>query len=239
MKEGGYESVFIGTGAGLPSFMNIPGENYIGVCSANEYLTRINLMKAYLPEYDTPIMHGDKIAMSAAATWRWTRQDARNVWALLVYIIYRRSLAEELPARARKYITRWRGIIFKLLNNPVQILGDETGHVRDHRMCGNGTRRAGCLRQKKPIVKEGSNFEIPVDMVIMSIGTKLNTLILDTTDHLRQIRKAVSAQTAAQRPTAKASSQAATRLPVQQRSSKAMGAGKTAAASIDAYLSGK
>ena len=130
MKEEGFESVFIGTGAGLPSFMNIPGENLIGVCSANEYLTRINLMKAYLPEYDTPIMHGDKIAIVGGGNVAMdAARCAKRMGASEVYIIYRRSM-DELPARAEEvHHAMEEGIVFKLLTNPVEIKGDENGVV--------------------------------------------------------------------------------------------------------------
>ena len=240
MKEEGFESVFIGTGAGLPSFMNIPGENYIGVCSANEYLTRINLMKAYLPEYDTPIQHADKIAIVgggnvAMDAARW----AKRMGASEVYVIYRRSL-DELPARAEEvHHAMEEGIEFKVLNNPVQILGDENGNVRAIECVKMELGEPDASGRRRPIAIEGSNFEIPVDMVIMSIGTKLNTLILDTTDKLEANAKGgigTDAAAATNREGIFAGGDAVTGAATVI---KAMGAGKTAAAGIDDYLSNK
>ena len=240
MKEEGYESVFIGTGAGLPSFMHIPGENLIGVCSANEYLTRINLMKAYLPEYDTPIMHADKIAIVGGGNVAMdAARCAKRMGASEVYIIYRRSM-DELPARAEEvHHAREEGIIFKLLNNPVQILGDEKGNVRAIECVEMQLGEPDASGRRKPIAKEGSNFEIPVDMVIMSIGTKLNTLILDTTEKLEANQKGgigTDAAAATNREGIFAGGDAVTGAATVI---KAMGAGKTAAASIDEYLSKK
>lgn len=150
MKEEGFESVFIGTGAGLPAFMNIPGENLLGVCSANEYLTRINLMKAYLPEYDTPIQSarniavvgGGNVAMDAA-------RCAKRMGAENVYIIYRRS-AEEIPARAEEiHHAVEEGIDFRYLTNPVAVKGNGGRPRMRYRMCKDAAGRAGCLRKKK------------------------------------------------------------------------------------------
>ena len=238
MKEEGFESVFIGTGAGLPSFMHIPGEDLIGVCAANEYLTRINLMKAYLPEYDTPIMHGDKIAIVGGGDVAMdAARCAKRMGASEVYIIYRRSM-DELPARAEEvHHAMEEGIIFKLLTNPVEILGDENGNVRAIECVEMELGEPDASGRRKPIAKEGSNFEIPVDMVIMSIGTRLNTLILDTTENLEANSKggigtddAAATNRAGIFAGGDAVTGAATVI-------KAMGAGKTAAASIDEYLS--
>ena len=230
MKEEGYESVFIGTGAGLPSFMHIPGENLIGVCSANEYLTRINLM----------IMHADKIAIVGGGNVAMdAARCAKRMGASEVYIIYRRSM-DELPARAEEvHHAMEEGIIFKLLNNPVQILGDENGNVRAIECVEMELGEPDASGRRKPIAKEGSNFEIPVDMVIMSIGTKLNTLILDTTEKLEANQKGgigTDAAAATNREGIFAGGDAVTGAATVI---KAMGAGKTAAASIDEYLSKK
>ena len=240
MKEEGFESVFIGTGAGLPSFMNIPGENYIGVCSANEYLTRINLMKAYLPEYDTPIQHADKIAIVGGGNVAMdAARCAKRMGASEVYVIYRRSL-DELPARAEEvHHAMEEGIEFKVLNNPVQILGDENGNVRAIECVKMELGEPDASGRRRPIAIEGSNFEIPVDMVIMSIGTKLNTLILDTTEKLEANAKGgigTDAAAATNREGIFAGGDAVTGAATVI---KAMGAGKTAAAGIDDYLSNK
>ena len=237
MKEEGYESVFIGTGAGLPSFMHIPGENLIGVCSANEYLTRINLMKAYLPEYDTPIMHADKIAIVGGGNVAMdAARCAKRMGASHVYVIYRRSMAE-LPARAEEvHHAMEEGVEFKLLNNPVQILGDENGNVRAIECVEMELGEPDASGRRKPIVKEGSNFELPVDMVIMSIGTKLNTLILDTTENLEANKKGgigTDDDAATNRDGIFAGGDAVTGAATVI---KAMGAGKKAAASIDRYF---
>ena len=240
MKEEGFESVFIGTGAGLPSFMNIPGENYIGVCSANEYLTRINLMKAYLPEYDTPIQHADKIAIVGGGNVAMdAARCAKRMGASEVYVIYRRSL-DELPARAEEvHHAMEEGVIFKVLNNPVQILGDENGNVRAIECVKMELGEPDASGRRRPIPIEGSNFEIPVDMVIMSIGTRLNTLILDTTEKLEANAKGgigTDDAAATNREGIFAGGDAVTGAATVI---KAMGAGKTAAAGIDDYLSNK
>lgn len=238
MKDEGYESVFIGTGAGLPSFMKIPGENLLGVCSANEYLTRINLMKAYLPEYDTPIQHADKIAIVGGGNVAMdAARCAKRMGASEVYIIYRRSM-DELPARAEEvHHAIEEGIVFKLLTNPVEIKGDESGNVTGIECVSMELGEPDASGRRKPVVIEGSNHVIPVDMVIMSIGTKLNTLILDTTDQLEPNKKGgigTDDSAATNRPGIFAGGDAVTGAATVI---KAMGAGKTAAASIDAYLS--
>ena len=237
MKEEGFESVFIGTGAGLPSFMNIPGENLIGVCSANEYLTRINLMKAYLPEYDTPIMHGDRIAVVGGGNVAMdAARCAKRMGAKEVYVIYRRSM-EELPARAEEvHHAIEEGCIFKLLHNPVLILGDEDGNVRAIECVQMELGEPDASGRRRPIPIEGSNFEVPVDMVIMSIGTKLNTLILDTTDQLEANKRGgigTDDGAATNRDGIFAGGDAVTGAATVI---KAMGAGKVAAASMDEYL---
>lgn len=238
MKEEGYESVFIGTGAGLPSFMKIPGENLLGVCSANEYLTRINLMKAYLPEYDTPIQHADKIAVVGGGNVAMdAARCAKRMGASEVYIIYRRSM-DELPARAEEvHHAMEEGIIFKLLTNPVEIKGDEAGHVTGIECVNMELGEPDASGRRRPVVIEGSNHVVPVDMVIMSIGTKLNTLILDTTDELAANERGgigADANAATNREGIFAGGDAVTGAATVI---KAMGAGKTAAAGIDEYLS--
>ena len=240
MKEEGFESVFIGTGAGLPSFMNIPGENLIGVCSANEYLTRINLMKAYLDEYDTPIMHADKIAIVGGGNVAMdAARCAKRMGASEVYIIYRRSM-DELPARAEEvHHAMEEGIVFKLLTNPVEIKGDENGVVTGIECVSMELGEPDASGRRKPVVVEGSNHVIPVDMVIISIGTKLNTLILDTTEKLEANKKGgigTDDAAATNREGIFAGGDAVTGAATVI---KAMGAGKKAAASIDAYLTGK
>ncbi len=240
MENEGFESVFIGTGAGLPSFMNIPGENLLGVCSANEYLTRINLMKAYLPEYDTPIQYADKIAVVGGGNVAMdAARCAKRMGASEVYVIYRRSM-DELPARAEEvHHAMEEGIIFKLLTNPVEIKGDEAGNVTGIECVTMELGEPDASGRRRPVTVEGSNHVIPVDMVIMSIGTKLNTLILDTTKQLEANRKGgIGADDfgATNRPGIFAGGDAVTGAATVI---KAMGAGKRAAASIEAYLNTK
>ena len=233
----GYEAVFIGTGAGLPSFMNIPGENLLGVCSANEYLTRINLMKAYLPDYDTPIQKarnvavvgGGNVAMDAA-------RCAKRMGADHVYIIYRRSM-DEIPAR-REEIEHAieEGIEFKLLNNPVKIIGDE-----DNRVCG-----IECVEMKlgepdasgrrRPVEIEGSNFVLDVEEVIMSIGTRLNKLILNPTENLEPNERGGIGTDEKAATSHKAVFAGGDAVTGAATVILAMGAGKTAAESIDEYF---
>lgn len=240
MKEEGFESVFIGTGAGLPAFMNIPGEDLLGVCSANEYLTRINLMKAYLPEYDTPIQHakniavvgGGNVAMDAA-------RCAMRMGAENVYIIYRRS-ASEIPARAEEiHHAVEEGIDFRYLTNPVAVKGTDDGHVCGIECVKMELGEPDASGRRKPVPVEGSNFVIDVDCVIMAIGTRLNTLILDTTDNLKANSKGgigTGDEAETNRPGIFAGGDAVTGAATVI---KAMGAGKVAAAGIDRYISEK
>ncbi len=237
MKEEGFESVFIGTGAGLPAFMNIPGENLLGVCSANEYLTRINLMKAYLPEYDTPIQSarniavvgGGNVAMDAA-------RCAKRMGAENVYIIYRRS-AEEIPARAEEiHHAVEEGIDFRYLTNPVAVKGTEDGHVCGIECVKMQLGEPDASGRRRPVEVKNSNFILDVDCVIMAIGTKLNTLILDTTENLQaNSRGGIGTDEAAatNREGVFAGGDAVTGAATVI---KAMGAGKVAAAGIDEYL---
>ena len=183
--EMGYKAVFVGSGAGLPMFMHIPGEALKGVCSANEYLTRINLMKAYKEEYDTPILvshaaaivGGGNVAMDAA-------RCAKRLGAEQVYIVYRRGMAE-LPARKEEVEhAEEEGIIFKTLTNPVEVLGDENGCVKGMTCVEMELGEPDASGRRRPIVKEGSEFELDVDTMIMALGTSPNPLIRSTTPGL-------------------------------------------------------
>lgn len=237
--EMGYKAIFIGSGAGLPSFMDIEGEDLIGVYSANEYLTRTNLMKAYLDDYDTPIIKsksvavvgGGNVAMDAA-------RCAKRLGAENVYIVYRRGM-EEMPARKEEvHHAMEEGIIFKNLNNPVKILGDENGRVRAMECIEMELGEPDASGRRKPIAKEGSNFELPVDTVIMSIGTSPNPLIRSTTPGLDTNKRGCLVVNEDTMQTTRegvyaggdAVTGAATVI-------LAMGAGKQAAQSIDEYLS--
>jgi glutamate synthase (NADPH/NADH) small chain len=180
--EQGYNAIFIGSGAGLPNFMKIPGESLKGVYSANEYLTRINLMKAYLDESDTPakrarnvaVVGGGNVAMDAA-------RCAKRLGAENVYIVYRRSEAE-MPARLEEvHHAKEEGIIFKTLCNPVEIIGDESGTVTKMKCVEMTLGEPDASGRRRPIEKPDSEFLLECDAVIMSIGTSPNPLIKDTT----------------------------------------------------------
>ena len=185
MQEYGYEAVYIASGAGLPRFMGIPGESLKGVYSANEYLTRTNLMKAYLPDSKTPIAKskavavcgGGNVAMDAA-------RCAKRLGAETVYIVYRRGMAE-LPARREEVEhAEEEGIIFKTLCNPVEVLGDENGWVRGMTCIEMELGEPDESGRRRPIEKKGSEFELEVDTMIMALGTSPNPLIRTTTPGL-------------------------------------------------------
>ena len=240
MDEEGYEAVFIGTGAGLPSFMKIPGENLLGVCSANEYLTRINLMKAYKPEYDTPIQKANKIAVVGGGNVAMdAARCAKRMGAEDVYIIYRRS-ADEIPARKEEiHHAVEEGIDFRYLTNPVQVVGDDKGHVTGIECVKMELGEPDASGRRRPQTIEGSNFVLDVDCVIMAIGTKLNRLILETTENLEPNERGgigTDKGAATNREGIFAGGDAVTGAATVI---KAMGAGKTAAASIDEFFKNK
>ena len=182
MEDEGYEAVFIGSGAGLPMFMGIPGENANGVFSANEYLTRNNLMKAFREDYETPIAHGKKVAVVGGGN---VAMDAARTALRLgaeVHIIYRRS-EEELPARREEvHHAKEEGIIFNLLTNPTEILVDDNGWVKGIRCIRMELGEPDASGRRRPVPVEGSEFEMEVDTVIMSLGTSPNPLISSTTE---------------------------------------------------------
>ena len=185
LMEDGYEAVFIGSGAGLPRFMNIPGENLKGVYSANEFLTRVNLMKAYKEGSTTPIMHAKRVAVVGGGNVAMdAARSALRLGAEEVNIIYRRSDAE-LHARAEEvHHAKEEGIIFRTLTNPVEILGDDDDAVTGIKCVEMELGEPDASGRRRPIVKEGSEFTIPMDCVIMSIGTSPNPLIKSTTEGL-------------------------------------------------------
>ena len=246
--EYGYEAIFVGTGAGLPRFMNIPGENLKGVYSANEFLTRSNLMKAYLDDSTTPIQHaknvavvgGGNVAMDAART-------AKRLGAENVYIVYRRGM-EELPARKEEVEhAEEEGIIFKTLTNPVEIIPTDVTDPRDPNY--GWVKGMKCVEmelgepdasgRRRPIEKAGSEFELDMDCVIMALGTSPNPLLKATTPGLETQRRGEivadeNGLTSIEGVYAggDAVTGAATVI-------LAMGAGKTAAAAMDAYIKGK
>lgn len=189
LKEDGFDAVFIGSGAGLPMFMGIPGENANGVFSANEYLTRSNLMKAFRNDYDTPIATGKKVAVVGGGN---VAMDAARTALRLgaeVHIVYRRSEAE-LPARVEEvHHAKEEGIIFNLLTNPVEILTDEKGWVKGMRCIRMELGEPDASGRRRPVPVEGSEFTIEVDTVIMSLGTSPNPLISSTTEGLEVNRR--------------------------------------------------
>ncbi len=181
----GFKAVFIGSGAGLPMFMNIEGESLIGVLSANEYLTRTNLMKAYIDEYDTPIIKSKKVAVVGGGNVAMdAARTAMRLGAEEVTIVYRRGM-EELPARAEEvHHAQEEGIIFKTLNNPVKINGDEEGRVKSITCIEMELGEPDESGRRRPIPIKGSEFDMDVDTVIMSIGTSPNPLLRSTTEGL-------------------------------------------------------
>jgi len=237
----GYEAVFIGSGAGLPSFMGIEGETLLGVYSANEYLTRINLMRAYDDTYDTPLIRHKKVAVVGGGNVAMdAARSAMRLGAEKVYIVYRRSM-DELPARAEEvHHAKEEGIEFKLLTNPVRILGDEGKHVRAIECVEMELGEPDASGRRRPIPKEGSNFEIEVDAVIIAIGTSPNPLISRTTNGLETNKKgclvADEKTMATTREGVFAGGDAVTGAATVIL---AMGAGKTAAKSIDEYIKNK
>ena len=186
LKEDGFEAFFIGTGAGLPAFMNIPGENFNGVYSANEFLTRINLMKAYkFPEYDTPVYIGKRVAVVGGGNVAMdAARCAKRLGAEEVYIIYRRG-EEEMPARKEEvHHAKEEGIIFKLLTNPTEVLGNAEGRVTGIKCVEMELGEPDASGRRRPQPKADSEFEIPLENVIIAIGQTPNPLIKSTTKGL-------------------------------------------------------
>ena len=237
MAEQGFEAVFIGSGAGLPMFMNIPGVNYRGVYSANEFLTRINLMKAYLPDSDTPIQHPKKVAVVGGGNVAMDAARCAKRLGAEVYIVYRRGM-EELPARKEEVEhAEEEGVIFKTLCNPVEIFADENDDVNKIRCIEMELGEPDASGRRRPIEKAGSEFDIDVDCVIMALGTSPNPLIKSTTKGLEINKKGgivVNEDGLTSRDSVYAGGDAVTGAATVIL---AMGAGKTAAKAIDEQLS--
>lgn len=184
--KNGYKAIFIGTGAGLPQFMGIQGENLAGVYSANEFLTRVNLMKAYLfPEYDTPVKRGKNVAVIGGGNVAMdSARTALRLGAKHVYLIYRRS-RQEMPAREEEIIrAEEEGIDFNLLTNPVKYLGDDKGFVKEVECLKMELGEPDSSGRRRPCPIEGSNFKIPVDQVVVAIGTTPNPVLIHSTPGL-------------------------------------------------------
>ncbi len=235
--EMGFDAAFIGSGAGLPSFMGIEGEALIGVYSANEYLTRTNLMRAYDESYDTPIIKskavavvgGGNVAMDAA-------RCAQRLGAEKVYIVYRRS-EEEMPARKEEvHHAKEEGIIFNLLTNPVKIIGDENGKVSGMECVRMELGEADASGRRRPVAIKDSNFVLDVDTVIMALGTSPNPLIRTTTHGIEANKHGCLVVDESMKTTRDGVYAGGDAVTGAATVILAMGAGKTAAASIREYL---
>jgi glutamate synthase (NADPH/NADH) small chain len=241
MEEEGFDAVYIATGAGLPRFQGIPGESLNGVYSANEFLTRTNLMKAYaFPKYATPIkvgktcavIGGGNVAMDAART-------ALRLGAEHVYIVYRRS-EKELPARAEEVEhAKEEGIDFRLLSNPVEIEGDENGWVKSMRCIRMELGEPDASGRRRPIPIEGSEFELPVDTVVVAIGTGPNPIVASTTPGLETTKRGNIAADEDGKTSKEGVFAGGDIVTGAATVILAMGAGRKAAAAIDAYLQSK
>ena len=235
--EMGYKAVFVGSGAGLPMFMNIPGESLKGVMSANEYLTRINLMKAYTEEADTPVIRskavavvgGGNVAMDAA-------RCAMRLGAEKVYIVYRRGEAEMPARKEEQHHAKEEGIEFKTLCNPVEIVGDETGRVCGMKCIRMELGEPDASGRRRPIAVPDSEFMLDVDTVIMSLGTSPNPLIRSTTPGLDTNRKGCLIVDENEMTTRQGVFAGGDAVTGAATVILAMGAGKKGAASIDKFL---
>ena len=240
LKDEGFEAVFIGSGAGLPMFMGIPGEQANGVFSANEYLTRNNLMKAFRDDYDTPIVHGKKVVVVGGGN---VAMDAARTALRLgaeTHIVYRRSEAE-LPARAEEvHHAKEEGVIFDLLCNPVEILADENSWVTGVRCIRMELGEPDASGRRRPVEIPGSEFEIEADTVIMSLGTSPNPLISSTTYGLDvNKRKCIVADEEFGRTSKEGVYAGGDAVTGAATVILAMGAGKAGARGIDEYIKSK
>jgi glutamate synthase (NADPH/NADH) small chain len=242
LNEQGYDAIFLGTGAGLPMFMHIPGENYNGVYSANEFLTRVNLMKAYLfPAWDTPVKVGRKVAVVGAGNVAMdSSRCALRLGASEVHIVYRRS-HEEVPARAEEvHHAEEEGIVFDFLTNPVEIYGDEKGWVRGMRCIRMKLGEPDASGRRRPLPIEGSEFDMDVDMVVMALGTRPNPLVFTESGGLERSRHGTVVADEATGKTTKDRVWAGGDIVTGAATViSAMGAGKHAAADIDRFLRGE
>ena len=241
LLNSGYQAVFLGTGAGAPMFMNIPGENFNGIYSANEFLTRVNLMKGYrFPEYDTPVKVGRRVAVIGGGNVAMdSARCALRLGAEEVYIVYRRSKTE-MPARHEEAENaEEEGIQFKLLTNPKRFLGNEQNWVVGMECYEMELGEPDASGRRRPIAKEGSEFIIDVDMAILALGTRPNPIIAQTTEGLETTRWGTVVTDATTGKTAKEKVWAGGDIATGSATViSAMGAGKRAAADIDEYLRG-
>ncbi len=241
LLNGGYDAVFLGTGAGLPMFLNIPGENLNGIYSANEFLTRVNLMKAYkFPKYDTPVKVGKRVAVIGGGNVAMdSARCALRLGAEKVYIVYRRS-EKELPARREEVENaQEEGIDFRLLTNPKRFLGNEKNQVIGMECYEMELGEPDESGRRRPIVKEGSEFIIDVDVVVVALGTTPNPLIAQTTEGLETTRQGTVVADEETGKTVKAGVWAGGDIVTGAATViSAMGAARHAATDIDAYLRG-
>lgn len=240
VEDDGFDTIFIGSGAGLPKFMGIPGENSNGIFSANEFLTRVNLMKAFKEEYDTPVKVGKKVAVVGGGN---VAMDAARTALRLgaeTHIIYRRSEAE-LPARLEEvHHAKEEGVIFDVLTNPTEILCDENGWVKGMKCVQMELGEQDQSGRRRPVVKENSEFIMEVDTVIMSLGTSPNPLISSTTKGLEINKwKCIVADEETGLTTKEGVYAGGDAVTGAATVILAMGAGKKAAMAIDEYLSNK
>ena len=239
MDEEGYQAVFIGSGAGLPNFMNIPGENFNGVVSANEFLTRANLMKAYDSDYDTPIYVGKNVAVVGGGN---VAMDAARTALRLganVTVVYRRT-EKELPARVEEvHHAKEEGIIFKFLTNPVEVLGDDKGWVKGLRCVEMELGEPDDSGRRRPVVIQNSEFDIETDVVIMSLGTSPNPLISSTTANLETNRWGCLVADESGQTTREGIFAGGDAVTGAATVILAMGAGRKAAKAIDNYILNK
>ena len=235
--EDGFEAVFIGSGAGLPQFLHIPGENLLGVYSANELLTRTNLMKAYREDYDTPIKRFNRVAVVGAGNVAMdAARVAKRLGAEHVNITYRRG-RDELPARLEEVEhAEAEGIEFNLLNNPCAIVGDENGHVTGIELIRQELGEPDEKGRRKPVAVPGSNWILEVDTVIIAIGTSPNPLIRSTTEGLATTRKGGIEADEKGRTSREGIFAGGDAVTGAATVILAMGAGKTGAKSIDEYI---
>ncbi|MBR3294130.1 MAG: NADPH-dependent glutamate synthase [Oscillospiraceae bacterium] len=238
--EDGFEAVFIGSGAGLPQFTHVPGENLLGVYSANEFLTRVNLMKAYREDYDTPIKRFKRVAVVGAGNVAMdAARVAKRLGADSVTIIYRRG-RDELPARKEEVEhAEAEGIAFELLNNPAAILGDEEGRVTGIELIRQALGEPDEKGRRRPVPVEGSNWVLDVDAVIVAIGTSPNPLIRSTTPNLVVTKKGGIEADEGGRTSREGVFAGGDAVTGAATVILAMGAGKTGAKSIDEYLKNK
>ena len=238
-QEQGYDAVFIGSGAGLPNFMNIPGEMLVGVYSANEYLTRVNLMKAYLSDAETPIKNSRKVAVVGGGNVAMDAARCAKRLGAEVSIVYRRSM-EEMPARKEEvHHAQEEGIVFQNLVNPVEVLGDSEKKVRALKCLKMELGEADASGRRSPVAIPGSEFEIEADTVIMAIGTSPNPLLKDTTKGLETNRKGCFVVDETMHTSHDAVWAGGDAVTGAATVISAMGAGKKAAAAICAYLKEK